>query len=119
MTPTPNPDADALAHSRAITYLLLGMTVLFALILIAIDKLFPSEGQVFQVIANLTSGFAGAFMTRIQAPVRAQPNTANGASVPTLPAPVNAAAAAGAIPTPAPPSPTSSTPFPKPLGMQP
>ena len=49
-----------------ITLLLLGATVFFAILLVVVDKLFPNEGQVFQVLANLTSGFAGAFFTRIQ-----------------------------------------------------
>lgn len=95
--------------SDKITWLLLAATIFFALILIGIDKLFPNEGQVFQVIANLTSGFAGAFFTRIQ-PVGQHPGTpapvipiSNSFSNIPAPPPDQAAAALAAATAAAPP----------------
>lgn len=44
--------------------LLLGGTVFFALLLVAVAKWSPDDGQVFQAIATLASGFGASFMTR-------------------------------------------------------
>lgn len=45
--------------------LFIGM-IFFALLLVAVDKFFASDGQMFQVIANVLSGFVGAFFAKIK-----------------------------------------------------
>lgn len=42
-------------------------TVFFAVILVFVDWLFKGEGQVFQVIAGLLTGFSGALLAMIKA----------------------------------------------------
>jgi hypothetical protein len=46
--------------------LLLGCVVFFAMVLVAISKWSPNDGQTFQVISGLVTGFAGAFLMRIK-----------------------------------------------------
>lgn len=90
MTPAPAP----LVTSSTDKYLLLATTIFFALVLIAIDKLFPNEGQVFQVIANLTSGFAGAFFHALSPSSNGNKGPAPVTSIPSSPGPSDQAAAA-------------------------
>jgi hypothetical protein len=45
--------------------LFLGM-VIFAGLLFVSEKFFPSDGQFFQVIAGLLTGFSGAFFMRVK-----------------------------------------------------
>lgn len=42
-------------------------TVFFALLLVSVDYLFKGEGEVFQAIASLFSGFGGALLAMIKA----------------------------------------------------
>ncbi len=53
--------------------LLLGGTVFFVLVLVAVSKWSPNDGQTFQVIAQLASGFGAAFMTRALPPKASPP----------------------------------------------
>jgi hypothetical protein len=48
-----------------VVLLFLGM-VFFTFMLFASEKWFPSDGQMFQVVAGLLSGFSGAFFMRIK-----------------------------------------------------
>lgn len=45
--------------------ILVGLIVLFAVLLGAVDKIFNGEGEVFQVYSTLLSGFSAAFIARI------------------------------------------------------
>lgn len=103
MTPAPAP--APLVTSSTDKYLLLATTIFFALVLIGIDKLFPNEGQVFQVIANLTSGFAGAFFHALspssngsKSPAPVIPISSSAPAVPDQAAAALAAATAAAPP---------------------
>jgi hypothetical protein len=49
-----------------IVLLLVGLVVLFSCALIGVAKFMSSDGQTFQVIANLDSGFAGALLMRVK-----------------------------------------------------
>ncbi len=49
-----------------IIWLLFGAVVFFAVMLIAVSKLSPNDGQTFQVISSLLTGFAGALFMRIK-----------------------------------------------------
>ena len=51
-----------------ITAMLWLSVMIFAGVLVVVDKLFPNEGQVFQVIAGLATGFMGALLNRITPP---------------------------------------------------
>lgn len=42
--------------------LLLGGIVFFLAVLLYIQKWFPNDGQTFQVVAGLLTGFSGAFL---------------------------------------------------------
>jgi hypothetical protein len=44
--------------------LLLGATFIFAMMLIFVEYKFGNDGQMFQVMSNLTSSFAGAVLLR-------------------------------------------------------
>lgn len=45
--------------------LFLGMLV-FTAILLYVEKFYPNDGQIFQVISGLVTGFAGAFFARMK-----------------------------------------------------
>jgi uncharacterized membrane protein YjjB (DUF3815 family) len=63
--PVTPPPVSMLVKLDKITLLLFWGTIGFALFLVLVDKLFPNDGQVFQVLASLTAGFSGAFFGRI------------------------------------------------------
>lgn len=46
--------------------LLVGSIIFFVIALFYSEHKFPNDGQIFQVIANLVSGFAGAFLMFIK-----------------------------------------------------
>lgn len=46
--------------------MLCGMIVFFTLLLFASEKFFGTDGQIFQVVANLLSGFGGALLMRVK-----------------------------------------------------
>lgn len=56
-----------------IIYLLFGAVVFFSLMLVGISKWSPNDGQTFQCISTLVSGFAGALMMRVKPPDTRQP----------------------------------------------
>jgi hypothetical protein len=45
---------------------LLAATVMFAVMAVAISKWSPNDGQTFQLICGLTTGFAGACLGRVK-----------------------------------------------------
>lgn len=49
-----------------IVFLLFGGIIFFTLLLVAISKWSPNDGQTFQVVSGLLTGFAGAFMMRVK-----------------------------------------------------
>ncbi len=51
-----------------IIWLLFGAVVFFSLMLVAISKWSPNDGQTFQVVSSLVTGFAGALMMRVKPP---------------------------------------------------
>lgn len=56
-----------------VLYLLFAGMVLFAGILIAVEHFFMQDGQMFQVMAGLLTGFSGAFFGRITPTKNAPP----------------------------------------------
>ena len=46
--------------------LLFGGIVFFTLMLFVSERFFPMDGQIFQVISGLLTGFGGAFMMRVK-----------------------------------------------------
>lgn len=97
---------------------LVSLIVIFALLLIAVDKIFNSEGEVFQVFSTLLSGFSAAFIARITphtaGPAGTPPGNVTLPPIPQLevtPAPAPAKAApVTAAPTAAPPAPAPGKP---------
>jgi len=53
-------------NDKATLRLLIGSIGFFVLCLFYAEHMFPNDGQVFQVISNLVSGFAGAFLMYIK-----------------------------------------------------
>jgi len=51
---------------ETIDKLLLAGVLFFTLLLVAISKWSPNDGQTFQVISGLLTGFAGAFFARLK-----------------------------------------------------
>lgn len=49
-----------------IVLLLVGLVLFFTLVLIGIAVFLSSDGQTFQVIANLVAGFSGALLMRVK-----------------------------------------------------
>lgn len=49
-----------------ILYLLAAIILFFTVVLIGVEYIFKDDAQVFQVIATLLTGFAGAFMGRVK-----------------------------------------------------
>ena len=62
MTPQLPPVSTHLAEADR---WLLACILFFSIILVLISKWSPSDGQTFQVIAQLDTGFAAAFLTRL------------------------------------------------------
>lgn len=50
----------------ALDKLLFTGIIFFAIVLVAIARLMPNDGQTFQVISGLLTGFAGAFFGRMK-----------------------------------------------------
>ncbi len=75
-----------------ILLLLTGLIIFFACMLVFVEKFFASDGQVFQVISNILSGIAGAFIMRIKPPSQHQGDTIKAGDNTTVnvPAPVAA-----------------------------
>ena len=46
--------------------LLIVVTLIFSIMLIIVEKLFPNDGQVFQVFSQLAAGFGGAVLARVK-----------------------------------------------------
>lgn len=59
-----------------IVWMLFGGTIFFTFVLIGVAYFFKTDGQTFQVVAGLLTGFAGALLTRIKPPSKpeAPPN---------------------------------------------
>lgn len=57
---------DRDSHVEPVVILLFLGMLFFTGILIFCDKFFPMDGQIFQVVASLLSGFSGAFFMRIK-----------------------------------------------------
>jgi len=57
-----------------VVFLLAALMLIFSLIVIFCEKVFPNDGQVFQVFSNLLAGISGAFLMRIK-PRGADPDT--------------------------------------------
>lgn len=49
-----------------ILYLLFAGMLVFAVMLVLVEKFFASDGQIFQVVAGLLTGFSGAFFAKIK-----------------------------------------------------
>jgi len=69
--PQPTPPTSAPVSSKSepiepIMLLLFGGMVFFTAVLIAVEVWFKSDGQVFQVVAGLLTGFSGAFFGRLK-----------------------------------------------------
>lgn len=60
-----------------IVFLLFGGIIFFTLLLVAISKWSPNDGQTFQVVSGLLTGFAGAFMMRVKPPSTTVDNPPN------------------------------------------
>ncbi len=59
--------------------LLAVMVVFFTLLLFVAEKLFPNDGQIFQVISGLLAGYGGALLMRVkpQDKISGDPNQPN------------------------------------------
>lgn len=67
---TPIPET----HDR-VFLTLLAATVFFALVAVAVSKWSPNDGQTFQMICGLTTGFAGACLGRVKPAAQSATNT--------------------------------------------
>lgn len=67
-----------------IIWMLFGGTVFFTCVLLAVAWLFKTDGQTFQAIASLLSGFAGALLTRIKPPTKPDPSSPPPPPPPTM-----------------------------------
>ena len=54
------------AKIEPVVLLLACLMLMFTLALFVSNKMFPMDGQMFQVIAGLLSGISGAFMMRVK-----------------------------------------------------
>lgn len=61
--------------------LLTSLVIAFALLLFVSEHFFPMDGQIFQVMSNLLSGFGGALLMRVKP---SKTNTEDDASIPTI-----------------------------------
>lgn len=48
-----------------IIYLLTGLVLIYTVVILWTDLFLKSDGQTFQIVSNLASGFAGALLMRI------------------------------------------------------
>lgn len=70
-----------------IVWMLFGGTIFFTFVLIGVAYFFKTDGQTFQVVAGLLTGFAGALLTRIKPPTKPESTPASPSPAPTLPMP--------------------------------
>jgi hypothetical protein len=61
--------------------LLLLSTFGFAGMMIFVEFKFPNDGQVFQVMSGLTTGFAGAVLARVKPQSREEEKSASGGKI--------------------------------------
>jgi hypothetical protein len=94
--------------------ILVGLIVLFAVLLGAVDKIFNGEGEVFQVYSTLLSGFSAAFIARITPHVGAALKGNGTPDQAAPPAPLTIPQLDVQMPPPAPTSKTSTPPSIKP-----
>jgi hypothetical protein len=57
------PDKQRL---EPVELLLMGGIVFFTICLFISERFFPSDGQIFQVVSGLLTGFGGAFLMRVK-----------------------------------------------------
>lgn len=70
-TPAPPPPPAPADHKcscriEPILYLLFAGMIIFTGLLILVNWLWPQDGQMFQAIFGLSSGFGGAFLLRVK-----------------------------------------------------
>lgn len=53
--------------------LLAALIVFLLLVLVAVSKWSPNDGQTFQVISSLLTGFAGALLMRVKPDTKSEP----------------------------------------------
>jgi len=58
-----------------VLWLLLAAYVLTLGVLVVVNKLFPQDGQIFQVIAGLATGWAAGFLLRVKPQTAEQEKT--------------------------------------------
>ena len=90
------PQGNRTEPIEPIMYMLFGGMVFFTAILIGIEVWFKDDGQVFQVVAGLLTGFSGAFFGRLKTgqqktDTALAPGTSQLTSVVVPPAPVTPA----------------------------
>ena len=54
-----------------VLYLLTFLVLVFTCSLFASEHFFPNDGQIFQVVSNLLSGFGGALLMRVKPAAKA------------------------------------------------
>lgn len=59
---TPSPPKSSI---DPVDRLLFTAILIFVALLVGVSKVSPNDGQTFQVLSSLLSGFAGAFLARI------------------------------------------------------
>ena len=57
-----------------IVMLLAGLVVFFTLLLVGVAKFMAMDGQTFQVVSGLVTGFAGALLMRVKPRAAADPS---------------------------------------------
>jgi hypothetical protein len=65
-TASKKPAAPTTDAADYVTVLLFAGMLIFTILLIIVEKFFHDDGQIFQVMAGLVTGFSGAFFTRIK-----------------------------------------------------
>ena len=65
-TKTKTRRSNMIKNLDAIDMLLFLGIVLFTALIMVIAKFYPNDGQTFQVVSGLLTGFAGAFLARIK-----------------------------------------------------
>lgn len=66
-----------------VVFLLAALMLVFSFIVILCEKVFPNDGQVFQVFSNLLAGISGAFLMRIK-PRGSDPDTSTSKTTTTI-----------------------------------
>jgi len=65
--PTPSdPYVPLKERIDRVLYLLFAGMVFFSIMLLYVEHFFKDDGQLFQVVSGLITGFAGAFFTRLK-----------------------------------------------------